>query len=35
MWKKKDFYNVIVPNVDTKLLEFSQYQNSDKASFII
>ena len=33
--KKKDFCNVIMPSEDTKILEFNQYQKSDKAPFII
>ena len=31
----KDFCNVIIPFEDTKILEFNQYQKSDKALFII
>ena len=31
----KDFCNVAMPCEDTKILEFSQYQKSDKAPFII
>ena len=33
--ENKDFCNVIVPFEDTKLLEFNQYQKSDKAPFSI
>ena len=33
--ENKDFYNVIMPSGDTKILEFNQYQKSDKAPFII
>ena len=33
--ENKDFCNVIMPSEDTKILEFNQYQNSDKAPFII
>ena len=33
--KNIDFCNVIMPSKDTKLLEFNQYQKSDKAPFII
>ena len=33
--ENKDFSNVIKPSEDTKILEFTQYQKSDKASFII
>ena len=31
----RDFWNVIMPSKDTKILEFSQYQKYDKAPFII
>ena len=31
----KDFYNVIMPSEDTRILEFNQYGKSDKAPFII
>ena len=30
----KDFCNVIIPSEDTKILEFNQYQKSDKTPFI-
>ena len=33
--KNKDFCNIIMPAEDTKILEFNQYQKSDKARFII
>ena len=33
--KNKDFCNIIMPSEDTKILEFNQYQKSDKAPFII
>ena len=33
--ENKDFCNVIMPSEDTKILEFSQYQKSDKAPFIV
>ena len=33
--EKKDFCNVIINSADTKILEFNQYQKSDKAPFII
>ena len=33
--EKKDFCNVIMPSEDTEILEFSQYQKSDKAPLII
>ena len=33
--QKKDFCNVIMPSEDAKILEFNQYQKSDKAPFII
>ena len=31
----KDFCNAIMSSEDTKILEFNQYQKSDKAPFII
>ena len=31
----KDFSNTIIPPEDTKILEFNQYQKSDKAPFVI
>ena len=33
--ENKDFCNIIIPLEDTKILEFNQYQKSDKAPFII
>ena len=33
--ENKDFCNVNMPSEDSKILEFSQYQKSDKAPFII
>ena len=30
----KDFCNITMPSKDTKILEFNQYQKSDKAPFI-
>ena len=33
--QNKDFCNVIMPSEDTKILEFDEYQKSDKAPFII
>ena len=33
--KNKDLCNVIMPSEDTKILEFNQYQKSDKSPFII
>ena len=33
--ENKDFHNVVMPSVDTKILKFNQYYRSDKASFII
>ena len=32
--RNKDFYNVELPSDGTKILEFNQYQKSDKAPFI-
>ena len=33
--RNKDLYNVVMPFEDTKILEFNQYQKSDKTPFII
>ena len=33
--EKKDFCNIVMPPEDTRILDFNQYQNSDKALFII
>ena len=33
--ENKDFFNVVVPSEDTKILEFNLYPKSDKAPFII
>ena len=33
--ENKDFCNVVMPSEDNKILEFNQYQKSDKAPFII
>ena len=33
--ENKDFCNVIIPSEYTKILEFNQYQKSDKAPFIL
>ena len=33
--ESEDFYNMVIPSEDTKLLDFNQYQKSDKVSFII
>ena len=35
VYENKDFCNFIMPSEDTKILEFNQYQKSDKAPFII
>ena len=32
--ENKDFCNIVMPSEDTKILEFNQYQNSDKTPFI-
>ena len=32
--KNKDFYNIVMSSEHTKMLEFNQYQKSDKAPFI-
>ena len=31
----ENYYNIIMPSEDTKILEFNQYQKSDKAPIII
>ena len=33
--ENKDFCNILMPSEGTKILEFNQYQKSDKATFII
>ena len=33
--ENKDFYEVIIPSEDTEILEFDQYQKSNKAQLII
>ena len=33
--RNRDFHNAVMPFEDTKILEFNQYQKSDKAPFII
>ena len=33
--EKKYFCNIAMPSEDTEILEFNQYQKSDKVSFII
>ena len=33
--ENKDFCNIIMPSEDNKILEFNQYQKSDKAPFVI
>ena len=33
--ENKDFCNVVMPSEDSKILEFNQYQKSDKEPFII
>ena len=33
--ENKDFCNIVMPSQGTKLLEFNQYQRSEKAPFII
>ena len=35
IWENKSFSSVILTSEDTKILEFNQYQKSDKASLII
>ena len=33
--KNKDFFNIVIPSEDTKILKLNQYQKSDKAELII
>ena len=33
--ENKDFCNTVMPFEDTNMLEFNQYQKSDKAPFVI
>ena len=33
--ENKDFYNIVMPSEDNKILEFNQYQKPDKVPFII
>ena len=33
--ENKYFYNIVISSEETKILEFNQYQNSDKVSFLI
>ena len=33
--ENKDFCHIAMPSEDTKILEFNQYQKSDKLSFVI
>ena len=35
MCENKDFYNVIMPSEDTKILELNQKQKLDKALFVV
>ena len=35
LYENKDFCNIIMPSEDTKILQFNQYQKSDKAPFIV
>ena len=35
MCENKDFCNIVIPSETTKILEFNQYQKSDKAPFVI
>ena len=34
MWKKQDFCNVTMPSEDLKILEFHQFQKSDKVPLL-
>ena len=33
--ENKDFYHIVMPSGDTKILEFNRYQKSDEAPFVI
>ena len=33
--RKKDFFNIAVPSINTKVLEFDQYQKPYKVLFVI
>ena len=33
--ENKDFWNVVMPSEDTKILELNQYKKSDKIPFVI
>ena len=33
--KKEDFYDVVMPFEDTKILEFNQYQKSDETTLFM
>ena len=35
MFMKSRFFNLVIPSEDTKMLEFNQYQKSDKTPFIL
>ena len=35
VWENKDFYNIVMPSKDTKILQLNQYQKSCKAPFIV
>ena len=35
VFEKKEFYNIVMPSEDTKILEFNQFQKSDKTPSII
>ena len=34
VWKNKDFCNILMPSEDTNILEFNQYDKSDKSSLL-
>ena len=31
LFENKDFFGVVVPSIDARILEFNQYQKSDEA----
>ena len=35
MFMKLRFFNLVIPSEDTEMLEFNQYQKSDKTPFIL
>ena len=35
LFENKDFFGVVVPSIDARILEFNQYQKSDEALMLI